>query len=379
MKKTLLLLTAFLASQAMSAQLYINEILVSPPGTDSQREYIELRGIPNAMIAADTYLIQIEGDGESNPGDVESNGGSSNGCTVNNDGTTVCPQGGIIDLSGVQLGSNGILLILTTGNIYTIDSAATVLMDVTDGELEDQSHTFFLVNTNGNGAPSSNDDIDGDDDGEIDAAFTSIWTFMDGISFADDDGAPSPEFAYADVIFAEAAIVPTLMRPASATVISTATQFDYAARIGNSTGNLIEDSDNSDWLGSDVPSSGNYPNWLVGSNSTSVRAVPESFEGSELNHIGAPNPSVNTLGLVEVDVLNSLSIYPNPANTILNIKSTTGQTIDKVEVFNILGANVLTTKTLTNDAINVSEMAKGVYLVKINSGANTITKKLVIE
>lgn len=376
MKKTLLFLSVLMTTQLITAQLYINEIMVSPPGTDTSNEYIEIRGVANATIPADTYLIQIEGDGESNPGDIESNSSSSNGCFLV-DGVTPCPQGGIIDLSGLTLGSNGILVILRSNHPYTIDPDAATLFDVTDGELEDQSHTFFLVNTNGNGAPSTNDDIDADDNGEIDTAYTSIWTFLDGISFADDDGAPNNEFAYADVIFAESAIVPTLMRPASATVISTVVQFDYAARIGNSTGNVVNDTANSDWVGGDMPS-GNLPNWLLGSNSSSVRTVPESWEGSELNHIGSPNPTQNTLSISQFDAENSLTIYPNPASDKLIIKSQNFE-INTVELYSVLGKRVLKQNNLVDDILNISTLPTGVYLLKVTANNTSITKRIIVE
>ena len=123
---------------SLSAQLYINEIMVQPPSTTSSpkqdnEELIEIRGAAGATIADNTYLIQVEGD-SSDPGDMESGGG----------------QGGIIDLSGKILGSNGTLTILTTGHPYTVSSETTVLLDVTDGNLEDPSNNFFLINTNGN-------------------------------------------------------------------------------------------------------------------------------------------------------------------------------------------------------------------------------------
>jgi len=238
MKTKLLFILALVTNGVWAQNLVISEIMVNPSGSDSPFEFIELRGDAGATIAADTYLIQVEGDSANNPGDIESNGSASNGCTVNNDGMTPCPQGGIIDLSGVTIGSNGYVVIATSGNDYTINPDATVLLDVTDGDLEGQSHSFLLVNTNGNGAPSSSDDIDADDNGEIDAAYTAIWTFIDGVAFIDDDTSTG-EIAYANVIFAEAAAVADLLHPATATVISTDTQYDYAARIGNSTGSTV--------------------------------------------------------------------------------------------------------------------------------------------
>lgn len=384
MKKTLLFIIALAATNFMSAQLYINEIMVSPPGNDSPREFIEIRGAANTTIPAGTYIVQIEGDVESTSnsngaGDIESNGNSSNGCFVNNDGVTPCPQGGIIDLSGQVLGSNGILVILTTGHPYTVDPAATVLLDVTDGELEDKSHTFLLIQTAT--TPSSNDDIDADENGIPDGTVYAGWTILDGISFADDDGTlPHDEFAYSDVIFADAAIVPTLKNPTTATVISTVTEFDYAGRIGNSTGSAVtNDETTSDWVGGDLASVADLTtqNWAL---STSTgKAYPASFGGSELNHIGSPNPSQNTLLSTEEFIsLENLSIYPNPVNNQLTIKAK-NYDIESVEIFNLLGKRISHQNNLINNTMDVSEIATGVYLLKVTSGNNSVTKRIVIE
>lgn len=376
--KTKLLLICLLMGQITLAQnLVISEIFVNPSGSDSPHEYIELRGDPGATIAADTYLIQVEGDSGSNPGDIESNGNATNGCTVNNDGSTPCPQGGIIDLSGVTIGSNGYVVILTTGHDYTVDANATVLLDVTDGDLEGQSHSFLLVNTNGNGAPSSSDDIDADDNGEIDVAYTSIWTFIDGVAFIDDDSSTG-EIAYADVIFAESAAVAALKHPSTATVISTSTQYDYAARIGTSTGSSINDDasvDAVDWVGGDVPSSTTSPRlWEMGSNSTSVRTHPESWEGSELNHIGSANPTQSTLSSDSFEKIN-IGLYPNPSNTFINISSELD--ISSVEIFDLLGKKVTSFSELSNKSIDISNLVRGVYILKISSGSSSLTKKII--
>lgn len=375
MKTKLLLLFVLFAQLTIAQNLVISEIFVNPSGSDSPFEYIELRGDPGATIAADTYLIQVEGD-SNDPGDVESNGDASNGCTVNNDGSTPCPQGGIIDLSGVTIGSNGYVVILTTGHDYTVHPDATVLLDVTDGDLEGQSHSFLLVNTNGNGAPSSSDDIDDDDDGEIDMAYTSIWTFLDGVSFIDDDDAT--EYAYGNVIYAESAAVATLLHPATSTVISTDTQYDYAARIGNSTGSTANNDagvDAVDWMGGDVPSNTSSPRvWVMGSNSSAVRTHPESWEGSELNHIGSANPGMNTLSTEDLS-RTIVGLFPNPASSEINLS--TNIHISSVEVFNVIGKKVISIANLNDNKIDVSNLTNGIYILRISSGNSSITKKFV--
>jgi hypothetical protein len=49
-----------------------------------------------------------------------------------------------------------------------------------------------------------------------------------------------------------------------------------------------------------------------------------------------------------------------------------------VAIFDILGKQVLNTKT-SNNAVNVANLKGGVYIVKISEEGKTDTKKLVIE
>ncbi|MED5364095.1 MAG: hypothetical protein VX637_01780, partial [Bacteroidota bacterium] len=83
MKKLLLTITIMSIGTSLSAQLYINEIMVQPPNSSSSpkqdnEELIEIRGVANSTIADNTYLIQVEGD-ETDPGDIETNTNNAGG------------------------------------------------------------------------------------------------------------------------------------------------------------------------------------------------------------------------------------------------------------------------------------------------------------
>jgi choice-of-anchor B domain-containing protein len=73
---------------------------------------------------------------------------------------------------------------------------------------------------------------------------------------------------------------------------------------------------------------------------------------------------------------SSFSMYPNPTNGLVSIKSK--ETIEKVAVFNILGSKVIALGNFnSNEAtLNVNELAAGVYLVVLN---NTTSQKLIIN
>lgn len=74
----------------------------------------------------------------------------------------------------------------------------------------------------------------------------------------------------------------------------------------------------------------------------------------------------------DVVFTNNVNIYPNPVNTTLTIK-TDKITVKGVSIYNLLGKKVLQTKQQT---INVSNLAKGMYILKVQSADNkTATKK----
>ncbi len=63
---------------------------------------------------------------------------------------------------------------------------------------------------------------------------------------------------------------------------------------------------------------------------------------------------------------SNFEVYPNPVKDIVNISYT--QNIDKVQVINLLGQEVITKSINTNEGqIDMSNLSKGVYLIKVTS------------
>ena len=85
-----------------------------------------------------------------------------------------------------------------------------------------------------------------------------------------------------------------------------------------------------------------------------------------------------TPAAVNNNTIAGFTMYPNPVNNgILNI--TTSQNLDKnIQVFNILGKQVLTT-TITGTTVNVSNLNAGIYLIRIEEAGYFTTRKLVIK
>jgi len=75
---------------------------------------------------------------------------------------------------------------------------------------------------------------------------------------------------------------------------------------------------------------------------------------------------------------NNVSIYPNPATDILHIVTTNGSAIDKAVLHDLSGRLVKEYENST-DAVSVSGLEKGMYVIQIFSGNQNYSQKLVIN
>jgi hypothetical protein len=131
-------------------------------------------------------------------------------------------------------------------------------------------------------------------------------------------------------------------------------------------------------------------------NNTGSNAAPAQIAGIGLRQGG--NGTAGT-GNVEIDLvriadnwgfvtsgtlrtnqngINGLSVYPNPVtNGNLYITSDSNE-IKNVIIYDILGKKVVNTN-VTDQAVNVSPLNSGVYIVKITEAGKTATRKLIIK
>jgi hypothetical protein len=89
----------------------------------------------------------------------------------------------------------------------------------------------------------------------------------------------------------------------------------------------------------------------------------------------------NSAGLIGVDELaaaKSFSIFPNPSNGIFNIVSS--GTIQSVKITDVLGNSI---KYLDTDEralrVDIADKPKGAYLVTVQSGKSSFTRKIVLK
>ena len=86
--------------------------------------------------------------------------------------------------------------------------------------------------------------------------------------------------------------------------------------------------------------------------------------------------SVGTVGMEESS-LESLSIYPNPVNSILFVNC--GNAEFSYEMYNGMGQKVANGTANGSAQISVSDMNRGVYFIRLTSGTQVRMEKIVVE
>ena len=85
-----------------------------------------------------------------------------------------------------------------------------------------------------------------------------------------------------------------------------------------------------------------------------------------------------TTASVDNNKLLGFSMFPNPAKTQLQISAK--ETITKADVFNVLGRKVKSfTVNNTSTSLDISELSKGIYLIKYESAGRVGTAKFIKE
>ena len=89
-----------------------------------------------------------------------------------------------------------------------------------------------------------------------------------------------------------------------------------------------------------------------------------------LNLIGETSLSVGDNTLSEL-----VSVFPNPMNNVLNVNVTGNVEISNASMFDLLGKN--TGVQLVNGQMDTSSLARGVYILNVETSAGTLTQKVV--
>jgi hypothetical protein len=76
---------------------------------------------------------------------------------------------------------------------------------------------------------------------------------------------------------------------------------------------------------------------------------------------------------------SKFSAYPNPVTNGKLYISSESSSEKQVAIYSLLGQKVLETKTTNNTEINVSQLAKGAYILNVTEDGKSENKKLMIK
>ena len=108
------------------------------------------------------------------------------------------------------------------------------------------------------------------------------------------------------------------------------------------------------------------------------------YSNTNWTQIGASSTFVNSqaecnaLSIDDVNFDDAISIYPNPAKDSFTINNNGNFAINKITIYDVLGKVVYQANAVGN-SIDTSNFKTGLYLVKIDSNSNSITKKLIVR
>ncbi len=346
--------------------LYINEVLVNPPGNDLGFEMIELRGTPFAIIPANTYLVSVDGDVGANQ-------------------TSMSP--GIVDmvfsLSGLQVGTNGFIVLrhAPVGTPFPVNSGAQVYTMTgttsatawnstfsTGAELENGSLTLLLIQSAA--PPMMGNDIDDANDGSPDAPYTN-WTILDGIALIDNDN----EFGYAPLNFAESTVTTPISGTGSVfnatTVIG---EIEYLARANPSGANDTTGSTSSDWLAANLAGS------VAALTIENTRTTQPAYTGRAINHWGASNfPSAGTPTPTSTPTVTATNTNVPPTDTPTNTPTPTETPTDTATAT----ATATDTPVIPTDTPTATPRLAGIIVspmhFNITEGGNSFTFNVKLQ
>jgi len=80
-----------------------------------------------------------------------------------------------------------------------------------------------------------------------------------------------------------------------------------------------------------------------------------------------------------VEKNKQLSIYPNPANDILNIENT--EIINSIKIFDISGKQIISYQNINQKKVklNTNHLKAGVYILQIESSSDIKKQRIIIE
>ncbi|QDV67981.1 Cadherin domain protein [Rosistilla carotiformis] len=271
--------------------------VISEYSTAATNQFLELRGEPNAVLPAGTYVTVVESTGNVLGGRIDT----------------------VLDLSGQRYGSNGFLVIALSDHSFTIDPEATALVSATTnldglpagiyqgGDFSVFTATAFLIQSDI--PPVSQDDIDTNADGIIDpAGAAASWTIHDSVTI----GTIHDYFGYGQTVIGKLSKQLSLQSDSTFVAIDEAVidSVYYVGRLGDSSGRSADV-----WVAGFIHEDFRTQNSLrfYAGELSGYTPIPTVFSGRGIDHVG----TYNFFGGVRGTAFNDVSRQPLPGLTVL--------------------------------------------------------------
>ena len=117
-------------------------------------------------------------------------------------------------------------------------------------------------------------------------------------------------------------------------------------------------------------------------NTIMFRFVFASDWGANAEGVGIDNFTIDASAILAVDdsYLNEFKVYPNPSSDIFNIQRQNSSEM-KISVYDVTGKLIFKDENILKEyySLNLSNVSKGLYFLKITEGNKHITKRLMVE
>lgn len=76
---------------------------------------------------------------------------------------------------------------------------------------------------------------------------------------------------------------------------------------------------------------------------------------------------------------DGIALYPNPSNGEFTVSYTNSNKTYAIEIFSMLGQTVYSKENIKQSSVQISNLPKGIYLIKITDDSKTTNKKIIIN
>jgi Leucine-rich repeat (LRR) protein len=118
------------------------------------------------------------------------------------------------------------------------------------------------------------------------------------------------------------------------------------------------------------------PNLVVGDEFTNTASIYFDYNFPIITNTTSTTVE-EPLSNQDFDFETNFSLYPNPANEVLNIKVKSEMEVKSVSIYNTLGQIIMTTIQTENGEINVSNLQSGNYFIKVFTDKGSSSAKFI--